>query len=240
MAVTEFEKAVAERVEAIRKQEQEASMALINNEAFLNVQANISIEIARKDKLDTIIHQLNNGITPFIAKDGTKYSVRVFPISSFGRDLGRLMGIITGSSSAFTDEMALQYEAIVGVSFTELQITTEVLGTEDYINKDGIYVEGSRTVTKNEIKASVDSSEPLAGIKAVKQWEKDNISKLYILIQSIAVKLNMLGIIPKTEEDLSVLVARWEQSATRRATKQLEEIEKSATLNNDSSFTIED
>jgi len=239
MAVTEFEKAVEARVQARKEEQSKASLALLDNEAFMDTQAHIMALSQEVQKLDTIIHQLNTGITPFVSKDGTKFSVRVFPIASFGMGLDKLMGIVSNSSSAFTDEMALQYEAIVGIQFTELSVARELLGTVDYVNKDGIYVEGTRTVAKNEVRASVDSDEVLAGTKAVKQWETENIGKLYLVVQSICVKLGLYEILPNVEA-FTEAIARWEQAATRRATKQLEEIEKSATLNSDSSFTIED
>jgi len=237
--VTAFEKAVAERVTKRRAEQQQASMALLDNEQFMDTQAHIAALSNEVQKLDNIIHQLNTGITPFVAKDGSKYSVRVFPVSQFGMGLDKLIGIIQGSASAFTDEMALQYEAIVGVPFTELQIANEVLGTVDYVNRDGIYVEGSRTAHKQEIHDSANSDEPLAGLKAVKQWEADNIKQLHMLIQSIAVKLGLYEIIP-TEEKLAEAIQRWEQAAKRRAQKQLEEIEKSHQLTESSEFTLED
>jgi len=237
--VTAFEAKVAQKVAERRAKQEEASMALLDNEQFMNTQARISALSSEVQKLDTIIHQLNTGITPFIAKDGSKYTVRVFPVSSFGMGLDKLIGIIAGSASAFTDEMALQYEAIVGIPFTELQIANQVLGTVDYVNKDGILVEGSRTVIKQEVHDSADSNEPLAGLKAVKQWETDNITELHMLIQSIAVKLSLYEIVP-TKEKLADAVNRWEQSARRRAEKQLEEIEKSHQLTQSSEFTLED
>ena len=237
--VTAFEARVAEKVAERKAKMAEASMNLLDNDAFMETQARIANLSNEISKLDIIIHQLNTNITPFIAKDGSKYSVRVFPVTQFGMGLDKLIGIITGSASAFTDEMAMQYEAIVGVPFTELQINNQILGTVDYVNKDGIYIEGSRTMHKQEIHDSIDSNEPLAGFKAVRKWETNNIDELYMLLQSITVKLELYEILP-SKEKLTELVNKWEQTAIRRAKKQLEEIEKSQQLSTSNEFTLED
>ena len=231
-----IEKRVAQRV--AKREEYVAKLA--ENDKFLDVQAKIVAQSQEIEKLDAIMHQLNSSITPFISKTGEKYSVRVFPVSQFGLGLDKVIGIIQGSASAFTDDMAIQYEAICGVPFTELTIARNLLGTVDYINKDGIYVEGSRTLAKEEIRAQVNSDEPLAALKAVKDWEKSNIEELHLVIQSICIKLGVYECIP-TVEDLTLMIERWEQSAQRKATKQLAEIEKASKLvSEDSEFTLEE
>jgi len=232
-----MEAAIAARMEERKELAKQASEKLINNERFMDVQAGIAALREEVARLDTIIQQLNTGITPFIAKDGSKYSVRVFPVSQFGIGLDKLVGIIAGSASAFTDEMAMQYEAIVGIPFIELQMANSLLGTVDYVNKEGIYVEGSRAIAKEE--ATTEDDSPLAHLKAVKEWEKENVKDLYMALQSICIKLEMYEVLP-TEEVLLAKLQAWEVSAERRAKKQLQEIEKSSTLNQSSQFTIED
>lgn len=235
--VTTFEEAVAKRVAEMKAEKRARSLDLVNNEKFMNTQAKLSILGEEVSKLDNIITQLNTAITPFIGRDGTKYQVRVFPISQFGIGLDKLIGIIAGSASAFTDDMAMQYEAIAGIPFIELQIANDTLGSVDYVNKDGIYVEGSRTLMREEVEDSGEGA--LAHLKAVKKWEDDNIEELYNMLQSIAMKMNFTEIVP-SKEALKDKVAQWEMSAQRRAKKQESEIQKMEALNESSEFTISD
>lgn len=221
----------AKKAERRAKMEEEA-MKLVSNDRFLEIQARISSLNEEVGKLDSIIHTLNTAITPFIAKDGSKYSVRVFPVSQFGLGLDKLIGIITGSGSAFTDEMAMQYEAIVGVPFIELQLARDVLGTVDYVNKDGIYVEGSRALAKQDL-----PGEGIEHLKAVKAWEKENAEQLHTILQSICLKLELFDILPSIDK-LEEMLKAWERSAENRASKQKEAIDKAEALD-DKEFTIE-
>lgn len=224
-----------EAKKAQRKQTQrEMAQGLVQNEEFISIQAQILATADEVQKLDTIIHQLNTGITPFVAKDGSKYTVRVFPITQFGLGLDRLMGIISGSASAFTEEMALQYEAIVGVPFIELQMANQVLGTVDYVNKDGIYVEGSRSIEMAELPGDT----PIEHLKAVKQWRHENARKLHHMLRNISISLDIYEIVPSVEK-LEEALLKWEMSAKNRAKKKLEEQQKANELD-DSKFTIED
>ena len=237
--VSPFEARVAEARANKLASRKEANLALLDNEKFLATQVKLADIADEVGRLDIMLMQLNTGITPFIAKDGSKYSVRVFPVSQFGIGLDKLVGIIANSGSAFTDEMAMQYEAIVGVPFTELQIANQVLGSVDYVNKEGVYVEGSRTTEKAEHRAlAEDPSNPMAELKAEKEWESNNLDELHSIIQSIAVKLDLYEIVPSREK-LADLVSKWVASSTRRAQKQEEEIAKSTTLNEASEFTID-
>jgi len=234
-----FETKVAEACKQRLENQRNANIALLDNDAFMNVQVRIASIKNEVNKLDTIIQQLNSAITPFIAKDGSKYSVRVFSVTQFELGLDRLIGIITGSASAFTDEMSMQYEAITGIPFTELVIANNLLGTVDYINKDGIYVEGSRTISALDAQDMTTDESPLAKLKAVKAWRADNASELLMLLQSIAIKLDIYECLPSVDH-LTNMLEKWELSATRRAEKQLKELEKSHALDASSEFTLED
>jgi len=226
--------AIAEKAKMLKAQKEAEAMALLENDNFLTVQARIMALSEEVTKLDGMIHQLNTAITPFVAKDGSKYTVRVFPVNQFGIGLDKLIGIVAGSASAFTEEMAMQYEAIVGVPFIELQLTNAVLGTVDYVNKDGIYVEGSRTLTKKEL-----PGEGIEHLKAVKAWERSNAEELHGMLQALCLKLDLYEILPTVEKLMDMLSA-WERTAQLRANKQKEAIDKAATLNESSEFTIED
>ena len=237
--VTDFEARVAQaRQEKLAKYKQD-TMALLDNKDFMNAQVKSANLADERVKLDTIITQLNTAITAFIAKDGTKYSVRVFPVSQFGIGLDRLVGIIAGSASAFTDEMALEYEAIVGVPFVELQLANQVLGTVDYLNKDAVYVEGSRSLECEEYVASNSDGTPLDNIAKRKEYLLDSAKQLQIAIQSLAIKLELYELVP-TVEQLTTRLTSWETSARNRANKQLAELRKRDALNEASQFTIED
>lgn len=237
--MNKLQKAIAERAR-MRKRKLEADTAtLTENDTFMELQAKMLNMSEEVKKLDTMINQLNTAVQPFVSKTGDKYSVRVFPISQFGLGLDKLVGVVAGSMTAFTDEMADQYEAIVGVPFIELQLAAELLGTVDYVNRDGQYVEGSRTVEKQAAKEELgDDAAPIDRIRAVHEWERKNIEELHAVLTAIAVKLGLYEIVPDKTELLE-RVRKWEAAAKRKAERQLVEIEKAMTLADAEQFTID-
>ncbi len=114
--------------------------ALLDNPNFIEAQRKIEAKSSELRRLNTIIHQLNS-IQPFVANDGSKYSVTVYPISFFGKGLGEILGIIASSRSAFTDDLMLQYSAITGIDMVELAEAETALGRPAYCQKDGTVVE---------------------------------------------------------------------------------------------------
>ncbi len=114
--------------------------ALLDNPNFIEAQRKIEAKSSELRRLNTIIHQLNS-IQPFVANDGSKYSVTVYPISFFGKGLGEILGIIASSRSAFTDDLMLQYSAITGIDMVELAEAETALGRPAYCQKDGTIVE---------------------------------------------------------------------------------------------------
>lgn len=227
----DLQKAIEQKAKERKKKLEADTASLVENDTFMELQARLVNTSQEIEKLDKIIHQLNTGITPFIAKDGSKYSVRVFPVSQFGVGLDKLVGIITGSATAFTDDMAAQYEAIVGVPFVELQLAREVLGTVPYVNRDGEYVEGTRNEHKQAVKDALpDDVSVTERIKAIHKWEEQNAEEFYALLKSIAIKLKVYEIIPSSSEELLEKIRKWEANAERRASRQLEEIDKAEQL----------
>lgn len=114
--------------------------ALLENPAFIETQRQIEAKSSEIRRLNATIHQLN-AIQPFIANDGSRYSVTVYPISFFGHGLGEILGIVASSRSAFTDDLMLQYSAITGIDMVELAEAEAALGRPAYCQKDGTIVE---------------------------------------------------------------------------------------------------
>jgi hypothetical protein len=111
---------------------------LLENDAFIESQRSLTAKNKELAKLDTTISALNK-ILPFVSKNGTKFDINVFPINGFDTGLDKVLGIITGSRSAFVDQLSLQYEAISGVSMIELTLARQALGSPAYF-KDGAVV----------------------------------------------------------------------------------------------------
>ena len=213
MAQTKLQQAIAAKIAAKQKAQNEVLDTLANNEAYVAVQADVAVMASDIQKLDTVIAQLNTGITPFIAKDGSKYSVRVFPVAAFGPVLGKVVGIIQGSSSAFTDEMAMEYETILGhgISHIELSMASEAVGKASYLNKDGIIVDA--------------------------QYGDSELA--YNLIVSIANKLELLSLSELSHIDVENKIVAWHRAARSKANKVLKEQQLAAQLDTDE-FTLED
>jgi hypothetical protein len=133
----DFNEALKERIakaqEQHKQQMQKSFEALLDNEEFVETQRSIQAKEHELTMLNSIITQLNS-ITPFIAKDGRKFSVNVFPIPVFGPGHGHVLGIIAGSRSAFIDEKMLEYSAITGLTQLELIEAREALGSPAYFS----------------------------------------------------------------------------------------------------------
>ena len=131
----QLNEAVAQAQVAHEAKHLESISALLTNGAFIDAQRSIAAKDNELRQLNTIIKQLNQ-IKPFISKDGTKYAIKCFPASFFGTGLAQIVGIISASRGAFTDELALQYSAITGISMIELLEAREALGSPMYLNQE--------------------------------------------------------------------------------------------------------
>jgi hypothetical protein len=79
-------------------------------------------------------------ITPYVAKDGRKFNINVFPIAvPFGVGLGHVLGIIAGSRAAFTDDKRMEFSAITGITTLELLEAQEALGNPAYYKDGAVY-----------------------------------------------------------------------------------------------------
>ncbi len=121
--------------EVTKKIQEKAMEKLLDNDAFVETQRLVAAKETELQKVTEIISMLNS-ISPYIASDGRKFSVNVFPITVFGIGTGSIMGIISGSRSAFVDEKMMEYSAITGVTVLELYEAREALGSPTYY-KDG-------------------------------------------------------------------------------------------------------
>ena len=131
----QLNEAVAQAQVAHEAKHLESISSLLTNGAFIDAQRSIAAKDNELRQLNTIIKQLNQ-IKPFISKDGTKYAIKCFPASFFGTGLAQIVGIISASRGAFTDELALQYSAITGISMIELLEAREALGSPMYLNQE--------------------------------------------------------------------------------------------------------
>lgn len=187
----------------------ESLQAVLENPAFIEAQRSISAKDAELKRLNAIINQLNQ-IKPFITKDGTKYSIQCYPVSFFGTGLAQVIGIISASRSAFTDELALQYSAITGISILELAEANEALGSPTYLSKDG----------------TISPAMPCS------------LSKFRQLLASIMLKTNIHEFNPDviTQDRVDLWFAKAELAVERKSA----ELEATQAINASSSFTIED
>ena len=135
METINFKEELNKRIEEAQKAREEAKnqalMGLLDNSDFLEKQRHIVAVQDDLNKLGIIMSQLNT-IEPFVAKDGRKFKVNVFPISIFGPGYGQVMGILVGSRSAFIDEKMLEYSAITGISPVEFYEAQEAIGSPAY------------------------------------------------------------------------------------------------------------
>lgn len=188
-----FEEQLAEKVvqrqSVVDNEQSEALIELLDNSAFIESQRCITAKAIERKRLNTTIKQLNT-IKPFVAADGHKYSVKVYPISFFNTGLAQILGIIAGSKSAFTDDLELEYSAITGIDMIELREAHEALGSPIYMTKDGL------------ISESIPS----------------NLPKLKLLLSSIFLKLNIHEFNTKelTQDKLDLWFAKAEIAVSKK------------------------
>ncbi len=128
-------KKIEQAQKAADKAAEKAIEKLLENKSFIEAQRQISAKQGELNKLNDIVFQLNS-IKPYVAKDGRRFNINVFPINVFGTGLGSVIGIINGSRNAFVDEKALEYSAVSGISTLELIEANTALGNPSYF-KDG-------------------------------------------------------------------------------------------------------
>ena len=211
-----FEQAMEDRINQMKEvrltELTKAKLALVNRDDIVIMRIDLTELNKEIKKLNSIISQLNL-IKPFVAKDGRRFRVNVFSqVSNFGPGLGQLIGIIQGAKSAFTDEMALEYEAITGVPYLELVMCADALGSADYYN-----------VVTNEIKFG----------------EEGDMKKFIPLLLSIEARMGLSMVVPDSDDDIINAVAKWQMKAIKRSRIKQKESKLSDNLDTDS-FVLED
>jgi hypothetical protein len=126
---------IAEAQKANEKSQEKAMEKLLENNTFIETQRAVAAKERELKELNEIIFQLN-AVAPYVAKDGRKFGINVFPIAVFGIGLGSVMGILAGSRGAFIDEKMMEYSAITGISMLELHEAQSAIGSPAYF-KDG-------------------------------------------------------------------------------------------------------
>ena len=205
----QLNEAVAQAQVAHEAKHLESISSLLTNEAFIDAQRSITAKDAELTKLNAIMNQLNQ-IKPFVSKDGTKYAIKCFPASFFGTGLAQVVGIISASRGAFTDELALQYSAITGISMIELMEANDALGSPVYMSKDG----------------TVSEAMPY------------NLNKLRQLLASIMLKMGIKEFSPEAITDDRMKL--WFTKAELAVAKKHEEFKVTQAIDQSSEFTIED
>ena len=109
-------------------------MTLAKDPTFIESQRTLGAKTTELTKLNAIITSLN-AIKPFIASDGRKFNINCFPVTALPAGVAQVVGIIQASRGAFTDEMALQYQAITGVPPLTFASATVALGNPSYLDK---------------------------------------------------------------------------------------------------------
>ena len=87
---TKLNKKIEQAQEAKAKAQDKAREALLDNENFIETQRSVIAKENELTSLSDITSQLNS-IAPYVAKDGRKFSIKVFPVSAFGIGMGSVI-----------------------------------------------------------------------------------------------------------------------------------------------------
>lgn len=132
--------AIAKAKEARKKSRDEAKLALIDNADYMGYLAMVEDESDEVTRLTSIM-ELVNKMKPIVTNDGTKYSVHCYPVAEyiFGPIVSRVLGLINASSAMFTDERAVEFQVLTGVSTLVFNNARDVIGSPAYFSK-GNYI----------------------------------------------------------------------------------------------------
>ena len=196
---------VAKAQEAKSAEQLDSRLAMLENHNFIEAQRVISAKQNELQSLSTTITQLNS-IKPHLAKDGSRFNINVYPVGIFGTGMAEVLGIITGSRSAFTDELALQYSALTNLSIVELAEARDALGSPAYFSKGeivpaipgsydqfkpllesicmklGLYEYSAESVTRDRVELWFTRSELTANTKATEHNKSEAINDTESLV----------------------------------------------------------
>ena len=131
-----MEIAIAKVKEARKQAKNEAKLALIENTDYVGLLASIEEEAETISKLTLLIDTVNS-MKDIKTNDGTKYSVNCYSVSEyiFGPVMGKVLGLITGSSAMFTDERQAEFQAITGINYLTFTKARSAIGSPAYFSK---------------------------------------------------------------------------------------------------------
>jgi len=205
-----MELAIAKAKEARKRAKDEAKLAMLNNESYVEYLATVSDESDEVKKLTAIMDTLNK-MKPIVTNDGSKYGVNIYPVAeyAFGPVMSRVVGIIAGSSAMFTDERQTEFEAITNISYLSAIKARDAIGSPAYYSK-GIKADpipGTMNLVDNAIKA---------------------------VCMSLDIDLAQCIKVNKTSID------RWFEVEQKKANKKFEEFKKIETVDSENCFVLED
>ena len=144
--------------------------------------------------------------------DGTKYNVNIYPVAEyvFGPVMSRVIGIVSGSSSMFTDERQAEFEAITGTSFLAVSTTRNLIGSPAYYSKGVLTPE-------------------------MPPMDIESISiALTAVCDSLNIDITYVNKVTKSS------LERWFSVARAKAEKQFEAFERVEKVDSENNFTLED
>lgn len=205
-----MELAIAKAKEVRKQAKDQAKLALLNNNKYVDYLATIEDEKDQIDHLNAIIEQLNN-MKAITTTDGTNYNVNIYPVAeyAFGPIMSRVVGIIVGSSAMFTDERQATFEAITNVSYLAVTNARQALGSPAYYSK-GQFVEAIQT----------------------------NIDEVETTLTAVCSALSVDVTYVNKVNALSI--ARWFKVSEAKAEKQYTEYKKIESVDSENNFTLED
>ena len=206
-----MELAIARAKENRKRVRDEARAKLANNFKYVDYLASVEDEEEQITSLQTVMDRLN-GMKTIQTNDGTKYNVNIYPVAEyvFGPVMSRVLGIVSGSSSMFTDERQAEFEAITGTSFLAVSTARNLIGSPAYYSKG---------VLTPEVP-------PI------------DIESISIALTAVCDSLNID--IEYANKVTKASLERWFSVARAKAEKQFEAFERVEKVDSENNFTLED
>ena len=206
-----MEIAISRAKENRKRVRDEAKAELANNSKYVEYLAYVEDEEEQITSLQTVMDRLN-GMKTIQTNDGTKYNVNIYPVAEyvFGPVMSRVIGIVSGSSSMFTDERQAEFEAITGTSFLAVSTARNLIGSPAYYSKGVLTPE-------------------------MPPMDIESISiALTAVCNSLNVDITYVNKVTKSS------LERWFSVARAKAEKQFEAFERVEKVDSENNFTLED
>ena len=211
--MTKLQIKIAELTADKRARQTAQEDVLLENESYLNFQADMHIAKDDVKKLDAIISALM-AMKAIVAQDGTKYNIHCYPVaeSVFGPVGSRIMALATIAPAMFTTERQNEFSALTGIDYLVGLDTANRIGKPAYFTK-----------TKVEEAIATHGDKKRLGINLV----------------SVCVALGLST--DYAEEITEDKITRWFSQQQKKADDKMLEFTVSKTLNPDNdAFVIED